>query len=367
MTRFGYALTLASASMVAGALFVRAPSSQIPVRTPPAKQNHAVVTPPTKVVSPLTTTAGTTATSPTGVTPSSVKRSFVVDIVAFAKWGAGSDELGRSLDPEANSEAPMSLTVSDDDGSVWVLDQVNSRVVVFDAKGVVRKTVPIKIDHAQDLAIDPRGGLALLDRLVDRALVFVDDKGNERSRVALEGKGVDEAGGVTALFAEKDGFWVEYDHRSLVRVALPNGAPDAQRLTIDGRRIPGTSTILRAARDPSGFAVVSAIGSTSSASYLTRVPFALPVLQLEALEADPAGNAFVAAHLYEEGPAPKFAIVDEKIAVVALSPAGVDIGRFELPPPDGPEQQFRPIVMSKSGALYHLHVGTTGVTIRRAR
>ena len=172
--------------------------------------------------------------------------------------------------------------------------------------------------------------------------------------------------GVERLLAlqEPDGFWVEYDHRTLVRIALPNGDPDPARPTLEGRRVPGTTTLLRAARDPSGFAIVSALGPNG---FLARIPFGQQVMQLEGLDADPSGNVFVAAHVFSDGPAPQFGVVDEKVTVVALSPAGPEVGRFNLPPPEGPEQQFRPIAVSKSGALYHLHVGATGATIRRAR
>ncbi|MGZ3417105.1 MAG: hypothetical protein ACXVEE_04525 [Polyangiales bacterium] len=350
MPKLSTLLSLAGTGLLATAAFVRPPVSPAPASGVPMQ----------KVVAPKVTAkiAATTKPAPFTVAPQVSKQPLTVDIVAFAGWGTGVGELGRELPQEASPEAPMSLVV-DDAGAVHVLDQVNERISIFDGKTV--RVVPIPTRTAQDLALDPRGGYALLDRLVARALIFVDAYGKERSRVQVTGQGVAESGEVTALFAATDGYWVEVEHKTLVRIADKNGDPDATRPTLEGR-MTKSGNFLRAARDPAGFAVVSAVGPNG---FLARVPFGAGVMSLVDLASSPSGTTWIAAHVGDE--TSNFQIINEKLTLVAIDPTGLEIGRVDLPPPEGPEEQLRAMAISPSGAMHHLHVANVGVTIRRVK
>jgi hypothetical protein len=353
MTRLGTLAALAATGVLAAAAFVRPPVSPVQ-RT---------------LLGPKTAAAGTMAKAPPRSTkaaafataPAVSQRGFVVEQVLFAAWGAGLGELGVTRPKEANPEAPMSFAV-DAEGRVHVLDQVNQRIAVFAATGTALSVVPIGSDTVQDLAVDPRGGWALLDRLVAREVRFLDRDGKVRARVPVVGPGIDEGGLVTGLFAARDGFWLEVEHTSLVRVATADGEPDPQRPTLEGRRATPTAPMLRAARDARGFAVVSATGA---GGFFARVPFDAPVLSLVGLEGDGLGTTFVGAHLGRESSS--FALYDEKVSVVALDAQGTEIGRFDLPPPEGPEEQLKSMVLSPAGHVHVLHVGQNGATIWRAR
>lgn len=352
MTKLGTLAALASTGVLAAAAFVRPPVSPAPRVAHAAPAKTAAATPAPVVIG----TPGFTVTQP------SAARSFQVEEILFAAWGSDVGELGRSRPKEANPEGPMSFAI-DDAGLVHVLDQLNERISVFDPiSGTPARVIPIGSDTVQDLVLDPAGGYALLDRLVARDVKFIDGSGVLRTSVPIVGPNVPESGVVTALFAAKDGFWVETDHEKLVRIALPGGVPDPLRPTLDGRRF-GASPLLRAARDPAGYAVVSAVGS---GGFLARVPFTAPVLELKALESDGL-TTFVAAHVGRETQSAPFQLFDEKLVVVALDGAGGEVGRFELPEPIGPEEQFKSIVLSPKGELHQLHVGATGASIRRAR
>lgn len=354
MTRLGTLASLAATGVLAAAAFVRPPVSPV---------QKGVLAPKTASAKTLTKAAPNPQAPSFATAPGASVKGFVVEEIAFAGWGSLVGELGVSRPKEANPEAPMSLAV-DVEGKVHVLDQVNQRVSVFDPNGGPVRVVPIGSDTVQDLAVDPRGGYALLDRLVAREVRFVDADGKVRAQLPVVGPGIQESGLVTGLFAAADGFWLETEHKSLTRVATIDGAPDPVRPTIEGRRATPSSPLLRAARDPAGYAVVSAQGPSG---FLARVPFSAPVLELVGLEGDARGTTFVGAHVAHETAVAPFALYDEKVTVVALDPNGTEIGRFDLPPPSGPEEVLKSMTLSPSGALVHLHVGATGATLRRAR
>lgn len=323
---------------------------------PPPTSNVA------RVSSPLTTGTG----APTVVAPSTPPRTFAIDVFAFAPWGDAIESLGHTRPSEGSSDGPMAIAV-DDAQDVFVLDQVNARIVERDSAGFVIRTIPLGSHSAQDLAVDPRGGVVVLDRLVDRSVRFLGLDGVERARVALEGQGIAEGGAATGVFAMRDGVWIEVEHRALVRVALPSGDVDPLRPTIDGRRT-DAGLLLRAARDPSGGALVSGTPENPAVNgFYVRVPFCEPVLQLLALDGDRGGTTFVAAHLLRDESTEPFSILAEAIDVVALGNDGGELGRFSLPPPEGPEETRRPIAVASNGDVFHMHFGDAGVTIRRAR
>jgi len=98
-----------------------------------------------------------------------------------------------------------------------------------------------------------------------------------------------------------------------------------------------------------------------------RVPFAQPIVQLEALESDASGTTYLAAHLGDESPVAPYALMNETVVVVALDAAGQEVGRVEFPAPDAEDEQLRPVAVAPDGSIYHLHAGATGATLRRAR
>lgn len=346
--------------MLAAAAFVRPPVTPV---------QRGLLAPKVAAAKTLAKPAVTANAQPPAfaTTPGASVKGFVVEEIVFAPWGTGVGELGVSHPKEANPEAPMSLAV-DAEGKVHVLDQLNRRISVFDPNGGPTRVVPIGSDTVQDLAIDPRGGWAILDRLVAREVRFLDANGKVRAQVPVVGQGIPESGVVTGLFAASDGFWLETEHKSLTRVATVDGEPDPKRPTIAGRRATPTSPLLRAARDPAGYAVVSAIDSQmGSNGFLARVPFSAPVLELVGLEGDGLGTTFVGAHVARETTTAPFSLYDETLTVVALDRNGTEIGRFDLPPQTGPEEQLKSMVLSPKGLVHHLHVGATGATIRRAR
>src|SRR5688500_3984004 len=81
---------------------------------------------------------------------------------AAGGWGWGPGQYGRRGGEEADAEGPLSFAVVNDE--VLVVDQVNGRVQRFGRDGSLRGELSIGPDTARDLAIDPSGRVAVLDR-----------------------------------------------------------------------------------------------------------------------------------------------------------------------------------------------------------
>jgi hypothetical protein len=99
------------------------------------------------------------------------------NVVVRAKWGNARGDLGRERLQEGNAEGPMSFAAGPN-GSLVVLDQVNRRVVRYDANGRVTNESDAPAT-AQDVAIGRDGSAALLDRLGTKSITLVDPSGRK--------------------------------------------------------------------------------------------------------------------------------------------------------------------------------------------
>src|SRR5262249_14147853 len=118
--------------------------------------------------------------------------------------------------------------------AVAIVDQVNRRVQRFQGGRPVA-TLDVGGDTVQDLVLAAGGRTVLLDRLADRNLQVYSASGRLENEMALEGPGVPEGGGVTGVFADDQGIYVEREHAALVRVAARAGHTDRQRIELPGR------------------------------------------------------------------------------------------------------------------------------------
>ena len=288
------------------------------------------------------------------------------DVVFFAPWGSGEGHLGRRAAEESDPEGPMGFVI-DDAGRAAVLDQVNSRVVLFDGGKQIRE-IGLPADTYQDLQLDEDGNLVVLDRLAQRSVDLFDSRGRPSGQVQLEGDGVPEGGGTTAMFLREDGVWVEVEHTRLVRVADARGRPDPDRPQVNGRFSADGARLLSAAREGRHSAVVLVRPAGSPGDLprlLARVDFSLPVLHLLALESDTAGRVLLAAHLARFEEQAPFRVLEERVEAVLMDPDGREADRVRLAAPRGALDQFRTLRLSPDGILYHLYYDDSGVSLRR--
>jgi hypothetical protein len=272
-----------------------------------------------------------------------------------ARWGNGKGELGRKKDPESAPEGPMSFAASGKE--LWVLDQVNGRIVAGD------RVLAIEGETAQDLAVKD-GKAFVLDRLGKKE---VDLYGDASGHLPLVGGPVHEGGEVTGLFVDDGGVYVEREHTDLVRIGGLDGTPDPDRPVLPGRPVRGgTDVFLRASIVARGQPGVSVWAVARDGTTLWQRGVALPhgVVHLSLLDSDRVGHVFLGALVADEGVAPPYALTNAQTVVVRLAAAdGSDAGLITLPVAAGPEESFRELAVTDDGEVLQMLPGPDGVTI----
>ncbi len=287
-------------------------------------------------------------------------------VVASFGWGSGEGNLGRSKPDEANPEAPMSLTV-DALGQVWILDQVNERMVKLDRSGKPIGTVPLPVQAAQDVVVGPDGTALVLDRLVDKSVALIGADGKPRGELPIIGKGLEEGGAVTGVFSDGKDVYVEREHGDSVKVGSTSGEASKDRPEVPGRPAQDGRTYLTAGivDGPSGMVMVTAIDREPQQHRFTRqLSLGQPVLALNALDADLSGIIYLGAvvELPSSTPeAPQF-----NVALLCLDPLdGRPLGQTRFPANAMPEETFREMAVLPEGGVLFLERTASGPRVVR--
>lgn len=289
------------------------------------------------------------------------------DPALFARlgWGSGPNELGHERPQEGNPEGPMSVTL-DAFGRPVILDQVNGRLVILNEDGEAARTIPVPVRAAQDVALTPDGKALVLDRLSDKTVAIMDETGRVLGELPVEGKGIEEGGGVTGVFVDGSDVYVERENASLVKIGDTDGRPDAERPEIPGRPSRDGKLFLTAGLGDgaAGKVYVTAISRETRQHLYTREYIAgLPLFGILALDTDLAGIIYLAL-LGEDAsggtPTPK-------VRLLCLTPSdGTPIGQVDLPANTLPEESFRDFAVLDEGGVIYAYRTEEGVEYRKA-
>ncbi len=269
-------------------------------------------------------------------------------------WGSGPSQLGHVHGGEQNPEAPMALDV-DAQGSVYILDQVNERVLITRRDGTLAQVPAPRT--AQDLLVaTPQ--LWLLDRLVGRELQRVD-LSNGALLQTLPLTAVAEPGTISALWAHAGDLYAELGHSELVRLAQLQGASRPQ-LSVFGRPTPDGLRRLTAARVvPNQVTVqVRRLSDADDAPPVRALQATLPsdVQQIVELAADAIGRIWLVVDLGDAAHPVRQALMWE----ADFS----DPRRADLAPWRGPEETLRPARLAPSGHLFALGLTADGLSLQ---
>ena len=252
----------------------------------------------------------------------------------------------------------MSLA-HDAKGRVYVLDQVNGRIVRHGVDGKAESTSDIRLRSPQDIAVAADGSMAVLDRLGDKAIAFYDDGGALRGQLSLEGEGVEETGLLTGVFVDGKDVYVEREHGALVHIGDITGNPAQPRKEIPGRPTrDGTGFLNAGITDgAAGRLWISMIDRASGEHRFTReLRLKAEIQSIRLLDTDKSGTIYVATGMHQEPD-------EEWILLQCLDPLkGIPIGSALLPANTMPEETFRDMTVLDDGGVVLAHQSEKGVT-----
>lgn len=270
-------------------------------------------------------TIATNAAAAGGVGDHPGARPFV-----FLAWDA---DVGRVLGDESDSLGPLSFAVKAD-GGVLVLDQVNLRILDFDPAGQPLGAWPLPSTTFDDVAEAGGRWVLALDRLVTRTLRVLDRDGEVITELDLVGRGIENAGLITALIPRADGVWLEVSHRHSVRV-LDAAMRPCERRVILGRPMPdGRALVGRLDAGDGGVWVSVGRPHAAKPDVETLVRGDWPTRRIVQLDATSAGGVLAVLHEAVFSPSSPYRVRDERYRIVhldsGLRETGLTLGPWTL-------------------------------------
>ena len=301
-------------------------------------------------------TAAAPSPAPQGASPAGP------EVVFSSPWGGETlDQVGRTRPSEGNPEGPMSFAV-DGKGRVYVLDQVNGRLVRRGADGKPEAAIPIEAKAAQDLAVGADGSAAVLDRFSSKSVSLYDEKGTFVGELPLAGEGIEEPGLVTGVFVDGKDVYVEKEHGPLVKLGDTSGKPADAQTELPGRPSRDGLSFLKAGLiEPAfGRVFVSSIERATMAHRFTReLRLDAAVQMIVLLDSDKSGLIYFGAQV-ERSPG------DEVVFLTCLEPLkGVPVGTAVMPANTLPEETFKDLVVLDEGGVMYALRSESGVTYQR--
>jgi len=273
-------------------------------------------------------------------------------------WGSGEGELG--FYPRI-PEGSMSFFVGFGE-EIYILDQLNSRVQVYQG-GLYQRTTWIPAGYRfQDIAESQDNDLILLDRLYKKAVVFLTSSGKLDCEVGLIGDKISDADSVTGIYSRYDGVWV-WSSSKLIRIAKADGMPDPDRPSVPGYFSNDDVSLLSAERDGE-LSVVLNVSKISQPNKVSRhvIWFDMLVAGIEVLDSDWTGRIFLGVRVSPETGEQK--AMRSYIVMVILNKDMSERRRF-LMPYSMQGEPMRSIRVGDGGVIYQMRFDAKGAAVTR--
>lgn len=278
-------------------------------------------------------------------------------------WGGGEREVGRLDGHEAASEGPMSFHVTHGGERLYVLDQVNMRVVLHDVHAVKEDSIVeyyLPGDTFQDLLVTGDGHIIVMDRLVRSSLLIFSPDGSVLDEIGLLGRGIPKGGGITGMFEWDGEIWVEYGHLYNVRV-LDRRLLPCRRSVVPGRRFRWPLTV-NGRLDGMGGVEIWLEELWSGVALSHRDLFMdHDINRIIWLESDEKDRIHIMFHLLEFEPTRPWGVVHESTAGVVLDENLNIIEEFASPFSIVEHEQFREFQVTSDGSTYQMAFVPEGV------
>ncbi len=334
-------------------LWLRRPSTeQSPAASGPESEGAALPTaaaPPTEALE----VPRFALTAPDGAPPPSGLRAEV-------PWGA--DGVGKGQSEDGYPGGPNSFTVAAD-GTTWVLDQFNHRMLHLGPDGKILGTRKLSLESPADVALGKDGSMAVIDRTRQNQVELFDAQGRSRGMLPLPGAVPGEPSELTRVFVDKDKVFAQ---RGEGGPLIPLGAMNGTAQTgadVNGQFSRDGKLLISAGitNYDEGRVWVSGADPTSQAHLFTReANLATPLEQILLFDSDVTGMMYlvVKATYGEQGTA----------STLVLCLDGSERGRitrmFSLPYPNAPLDTFRKFDVAPEGGLLAAEYTETGVSYR---
>lgn len=272
--------------------------------------------------------------------------------IVRASWGEEEGAYQREM--QGSDLGPMALAV-DPEGGVAVLDTVGGRIYRYDDGGGQREMIGTAVETADDLVVLENGSLAML---VYRRTPTPHHDVLVRARDGewLQPRTV--PGDVTlptGLLADGPRLYVEQRHGWLFST---DGSP-----RLWGR--PAGAHLLRARRETDGSIIFEARDRLGNAAWTRQLLCPWPVTEILAVDSSSPYLALVVRHIEDESEATGSAPAHETW-LVAFAHDGDAIGRVRLVD-ERVTDAARPFSLSPEGDIYELQTEGAGVTVLRHR
>jgi hypothetical protein len=201
-------------------------------------------------------------------------------LVSFAQVGRGTDTEGRRV-------APASFLA--DAAGVTILDQENGRILLPSGA-----TIPLPSRHADDLA-RAGDGFAVLDRAHAKEVQLLGPEGRVRSRLPLQGPGIDDPRDVSRLIVRGDDVLVERNGGGpLLRIGTVDGAT-ADRTEVQGIPTRDGKGLVSAGvtREEDGRAWVTMADAQATHRWTRELRFPSEISAVAFLDTDADGTVWV--------------------------------------------------------------------------
>jgi len=290
------------------------------------------------------------------------------EVVIDLAWGSGGMMLGRIDGSEAASYGPLSFGFSPV-GDLYILDQVNFRILKIHADGSPGADIALPLRNCDDMAIAPDGSIVLLDKLDRLSLVVMDELQGTMQEHTITGEGIPEgeSGLITAMFAESDGVWVEYQHATLVRILDASLRP-SERIILPGRKYDGTSVTVRAELLPGGGARMW-LEDVSTGAFLAGRDIGLDhsIDRIIWIDRDDNHDLIALFHLIDWSDQPPYGPLYEEVRGIRLDQNLAQTGVMTSPFTLTEWRQQREFIVTPDGGLYQMAFTEAGVRILRWR
>lgn len=245
---------------------------------------------------------------------------------SFLPWD---DYAGRIEGIEADSEGPKAFAVKPD-GGVFVLDQVNARVIELASTGLFLRTLDLPGRTFDDIEQYEGWALLALDRLVEKSLLVIDVNGVYLTEIDLEGRGIERAGSITALLPRSDGVWLEVKHRYSVKV-LDQDLQPCERHILLGRPAGRGQSLHGALNGRGGAEIWKDMRNARSASVRRDFYGAQPIRRIVWLEEGWDELIYVMFHEALFSPAEPYGVLEESYRILVLDGDLCELDEFESP------------------------------------